>query len=83
MINDSFFFSFHKVEVRVQLRGQKRRKEKLTEAGYYSWQEKIMNGHSFSLSSRLLHFSLATHVKYLWVETVIKAPWIVFLFTFP
>lgn len=35
------------------------------------------------LSSLPLYFSLATHVKYLWVETVIKAPRIVFLFTFP
>lgn len=36
------------MEVRVQLRGQTRRKETLVETGYYSWQEKIMNGHSFS-----------------------------------
>ena len=35
----------------MQLRGQKRKKEKLTEAGYYSWQEKIMNGHCVSLHS--------------------------------
>lgn len=57
MMNLSFCIAFHKVEVRVQLRGQKRRKETLTEAGYYSWQEKIMNGHSFSLFSSSLFLS--------------------------
>lgn len=34
-------------------------------------------------SSVSLHASLATQVKYLRVETAIKAPWIVFLLTFP
>lgn len=43
------------MEVRVQLRGQTRRKE--TEAGYYSWQEKIMNGHPFCLYSSSLFLS--------------------------
>lgn len=45
----SLFIALHGAGVTEQLRGQRRRKEMLTEAGYYSWQEKIMNGHSLFL----------------------------------
>lgn len=58
------FYCFTKWKSGKHLRGQKRRKEKLFEAGYYSWQEKIMNGHSFSLFSSLF---LSSHICQIFV----------------
>lgn len=58
---------------------EKEREEKLTEAGYYSWQEKIMNGHSLFPSLPLLSLHMSSICG--WKKS--SEHWIIFLLTVP
>lgn len=77
-INSSLYCSSQSGSQSAAEGPEREKRKKLPQPGYYSWQEKIMNGHSFSL-----FLSLWPHKSNIcgWKQSS-KAPWIVFLFTF-